>query len=97
MKGPELLEKSLYFEAVLFFVFREQTKNIDVEEIRRDIYEAEKTQNKADSNLETASQDTDMTRDQVQGVKMDNISNLSQVQNSMFWMCLNMFFPSCFR
>lgn len=38
-------------------------------EIRRDIYEAEKAQDKANDDLETASQDRDLTRDTVQDVK----------------------------
>ncbi|XP_019113332.2 laminin subunit beta-4 [Larimichthys crocea] len=54
---------------------KERTKNIDVTEIRRDIYEAEKAQDKANDDLETASQDRDMTRDTVQDItdKLDNI------------------------
>lgn len=62
----------MYFEAVflLFLLCREQTKNIDVTEISRDIYEAEKAQDKANDDLETASRDIDMTRDQDQGVKI---------------------------
>lgn len=72
-----LMEKSLYPVLLLFVVVRERTKNIDVTEISRDIYEAEKAQDKANDDLEAVSQDRDMTRDQVEHVKIENISQIS--------------------
>uniref|UniRef100_A0A8D3E5Z7 Laminin subunit beta-1-like n=1 Tax=Scophthalmus maximus TaxID=52904 RepID=A0A8D3E5Z7_SCOMX len=52
------------------------TKQTDVTEIRRDIYDAEKAQDKANNDLETASRDRDMTKDQIQDVNIHNISNI---------------------
>lgn len=63
----------------MFSVFRERTKNIDVTEITRNIYEAEKAQDKANDNLEAASGDRDMTRDRVQDVKIHEISNIPNI------------------
>lgn len=63
----------------MFPVFRERTKNIDVTEITRNIYEAEKAQDKANDNLEAASGDRDMTRDRVQDVKIHEISNIPNI------------------
>ncbi|XP_030280431.1 laminin subunit beta-4 [Sparus aurata] len=65
--GQDLLQKAQEL--------KERTKNIDVTEITRNIYEAEKAQDKANDNLEAASGDRDMTRDRVQDIKdkMDDI------------------------
>lgn len=63
----------------MFSVFRERTKNIDVTEITRNIYEAEKAQDKANDDLEAASGDRDMTRDRVQDVKIHEISNIPNI------------------
>ncbi|XP_069572970.1 laminin subunit beta-4 isoform X2 [Brachyistius frenatus] len=54
---------------------REQTKNIDVKEISKYIYEAERAQNKANDHLETASRDMDKTRDWTEHTedKLDDI------------------------
>lgn len=52
-------------------LFREQTKNIDMNKISRDIYEAEKAQSKANDDLETASGDKDMAKDRLREVKID--------------------------
>ena len=66
-------------EKPVFPVFRERTKNIDVTEITRNIYEAEKAQDKANDDLEAASRDRDTTRDRVQDVKIHDISNDSNI------------------
>ncbi|XP_029687706.1 laminin subunit beta-4 isoform X3 [Takifugu rubripes] len=44
---------------------KNRAKAIDVTEISRDIYQAERAQDKANDDLEAASQNTDMTRNQV--------------------------------
>lgn len=59
----------------MFLTFRERTKNIDVTAITRDIYEAEKTQDEANNDLERASRDGKVTKDRVQDVKILSISN----------------------
>ncbi|KAF7666905.1 hypothetical protein LDENG_00088500 [Lucifuga dentata] len=48
---------------------RERTKDIDVTDISRDIYEAEKAQDKANNTLHRASQDKDAAEDQIQQIK----------------------------
>lgn len=45
---------------------RNRTKNIDMTEILRDIYEAERAQDKANDDLEEASSDVDQIRNIVQ-------------------------------
>lgn len=55
-----------------FFLFpipRNRTKSIDVTQISRDIYEAERAQDKANDDLEAASRNTDVTRNQVADVR----------------------------
>lgn len=52
-------------------VYRIRTKSIDVTEIRRDIYLAEGAQDRANDDLEAASQDTDMTRNRIAEVKYE--------------------------
>lgn len=56
------------FITSVFLVCRERTKNIDVTEISRDIYEAEEAQDKANDDLERASLDENTIRDHVQDV-----------------------------
>ena len=53
---------------ILFFC-REQTKEIDVKEINRVIFEADEAQTKANDDLETASRNIDEAKDQIQDVK----------------------------
>lgn len=48
-------------------------------EISRNIYEAEKAQDRANNDLDTASGNTDMIRNQVQDVKIQNLQNVSNV------------------
>ncbi|KAM7415417.1 hypothetical protein PAMA_019983 [Pampus argenteus] len=54
---------------------KELTKDIDVTEINNDIYGAEKAQDIANDDLETASQDRDTTKDQIREItdKLDDI------------------------
>lgn len=54
----------------MFLICRNRTKNINVTEISRDIYKAERAQDKANDDLETASRNTDMSRTQVANVNM---------------------------
>lgn len=72
--SPTLLIK----KSVLFFLLiRERSKDIDVSQINRDIYESEKAQSKANDDLEAASRDRDMTKDRLPDVNTDHISNSS--------------------
>ncbi|KAG7468897.1 laminin subunit beta-4-like [Solea senegalensis] len=48
---------------------KENTKDIDVTDIRRDIYDAETAQDKANDDLDTASRDRHSTKDQIQHIK----------------------------
>ncbi|XP_034391852.1 laminin subunit beta-4 isoform X2 [Cyclopterus lumpus] len=54
---------------------KERTKNIDVTKISRDIYGAEKAQDKANNDLDTGSRDKDMAKDQIKDMndKLDDI------------------------
>lgn len=52
-------------------IYRNRSKNIDVMEVNRVIYEAETAQDQANDALEAASQNTDMTRNQVANVKSE--------------------------
>lgn len=52
-------------------IYRNRTKNIDETEIRRDIYTAERAQDQANDDLDEASWNTDMTRNQVANVKYE--------------------------
>ncbi|XP_023255175.1 laminin subunit beta-4-like [Seriola lalandi dorsalis] len=54
---------------------KERTKDIDVTEIRRDISEAERAQDKANNDLETAGRDGDMSKEQIQDIK-DKLENI---------------------
>uniref|UniRef100_UPI0037E8F603 laminin subunit beta-4 n=1 Tax=Semicossyphus pulcher TaxID=241346 RepID=UPI0037E8F603 len=60
---------------------KERTKNINVTEISRDIYKAEKAQSKANDNLETASKDSDKTRDLVQNIKEELDDNETKLMS----------------
>ncbi|XP_058502469.1 laminin subunit beta-4 isoform X2 [Solea solea] len=48
---------------------KENTKDIDVTDIRRDIYDAETAQDKANDDLDTASRDRHSTKDRIQHIK----------------------------
>ncbi|XP_042370350.1 laminin subunit beta-4-like isoform X2 [Plectropomus leopardus] len=56
-------------------MLRQQMKNISVTEINRDIYQAEKAQDKANNDLDTATRDRDVAKDRIQDMrdKLDNI------------------------
>lgn len=54
---------------LVFLVYRNQSKNINVTEIIRDIYEAERTQDIANDELEKASNNADMARAKIADVK----------------------------
>lgn len=59
----------LFHWFLLFPIPRNRTKSIDVTQISRDIYEAERAQDKANDDLEAASRNTDVTRNQVADVR----------------------------
>lgn len=61
-------EKNMYCKVVLKMPLgcRNRTKNIDMTEILRDIYEAARAQEKANDDLEEASNDVDQIRNTVQ-------------------------------
>lgn len=61
-------KKSMYCEVVLKMPLgcRNRTKNIDMTEILRDIYEAARVQDKANDDLEEASTQVDQIRNTVQ-------------------------------
>lgn len=63
----------LFHLFLLFPVSRDRTKSIDVTEISRDIYEAERAQDKANDDLEAASRNADVTRNQVADVKEEKV------------------------
>lgn len=65
------LDVYIFQLSLLFFIYRNRTRNIDVTEITRDIYKAERAQDKANDDLETASLTTDMTQKRVADVKYD--------------------------
>lgn len=50
-------------------IYRNRTKNIDVTEISRDIYAAERAQDQANDDLDAANVNSDMTRTQAADVK----------------------------
>ncbi|KAM6926955.1 laminin subunit beta-4 [Lycodopsis pacificus] len=77
-KSPKNLEEHTKTAQTLLQKAKEVkswTKNIDVTEISRDIYEAEKAQNKANDDLDTDSQDRDVAKDRIQDMtdKLDDI------------------------
>lgn len=65
---PWFYKLNMYCEVVLKMPpgCRNQTKNIDMTEILRDIYEAERAQNRANDDLEEASNHVDQIRNTVQ-------------------------------
>lgn len=75
-----LLMNVLTLKLILSFCFRNRTRNIDVTEINKDIYDAEKAQNKGNNDLESATNDKDDARDLIQQVQMSLISQLPQIQ-----------------
>lgn len=71
--------------------FRNRTKDIDVTEISRDIYDAETAQDKANNDLETASRDGDTTKERIREVKIVDISDLqpTSFQSSNLYVSLD--------
>ncbi|KAG7233023.1 hypothetical protein INR49_007538 [Caranx melampygus] len=59
---------------------KQRMKDIDVTEINRDIYEAERFQDEANNDLETASRDGDMSKEQIRQIKekLDDIETKLQ-------------------
>lgn len=67
-------KKSLYDGFLGFFlcVCRHQSNDLKVDEIKRNMLDAEKAQSKATENSETAFQDRDKAKDQIEDVKYEN-------------------------
>lgn len=61
----------LFHWFLLFPIYRNRTKSIDVTQISRDIYDAERAQDKANDDLEAASRNTDVARNQVADVRRE--------------------------
>jgi len=55
---------------VMMFFIRNRTKNMDVAEITKALYEAERVQDKANNELEDAAKITDMIKDQITDVTL---------------------------
>ncbi|KAK5927251.1 hypothetical protein CgunFtcFv8_012430 [Champsocephalus gunnari] len=54
---------------LLFLVLRERTETVNLSGISRDLYEAERAQDKANDQLDTSTGDRDRTRDQIQDMR----------------------------
>lgn len=62
---------------MLLFVCRQRTKDINTTDISRDIYEAERLQDKANDDLETANEDADMSKKHIGQVSISTGLSLS--------------------